>query len=157
MKTCWLLVLLCSGFPAFALSGGMQKAVVHAMRKSHCTEGQSDPGHHGVISEIIGTGTVSNQCVEYVLFTDTVRYVIRPRVAILLLLGDDVYIKLAGDELLLRSSEAPKNIRCAVLSMTLRGSEEDENEARDERRHPSVCLSESGEEVPCSADPDTFR
>ena len=93
------------------------------------------------------------------LLTERVRYVIRPRVAILLLLGDDVYIKLAGDELLLRTSEAPKDVHCAVLSMTLRGSEEEEkeDEARKERHRPSVCLSESGDEVPCSADPEAFR
>jgi hypothetical protein len=157
MKTCWILALLCSSFPAFALSGGMQKAIVHAMRKSHCADAQSSPGHHGVISGIIGSDTPASECVEYVLFTDQVRYVIRPRVAILLLLGDDVYIKLAGDTLLLRSSEARKDVRCAVLSMTLRGSEEDENEARDERRHPSVCLDQSGDEVPCSRDPEAFR
>lgn len=156
MKTCWILVLLCAGFPAFALSGGMQKAVVHAMRKSPCTEGQSDAGHHGVISGIIGTGTFSNQCIEYELLTNTVRYVIRPHVAILLLLGDDVYIKLAGDELLLRSSEAPKDIRCSVLSMSLR-SDEDENEARREWNRSSVCRSESGEEVPCAAPREAFR
>ena len=55
------------------------------------------------------------------LLTERVRYVIRPRIAILLLLGDDVYIRLAGDQLLLRTSEAPKDVHCAVLSMTLRG------------------------------------
>jgi hypothetical protein len=157
MKFCWILVLLCSSFPAFALSGGMQKAVVQAMRKSPCADTQSSPGHHGVISGILGAATPGNDCVEYVLLTERVRYVIRPRVAILLLLGDNVYIKLAGDQLLLRTSEAPKDVRCAVLSMTLRGSEEDENEARNERRRPSVCLSESGDEVPCSTDPEAFR
>ena len=74
------------------------------------------------------------------LLTERVRYVIRPRVAILLLLGDDVYIELAGDQLLLRTSEARKDVHCAVLSMTLRGSEErEENEAKDERQ-PAVRL-----------------
>ena len=157
MKTCWILALLCSSLPVFALSGGMQRAVVQAMRKSHCTEGQSSPGHHGVISGIMGSGTSGGECIEYVLLTEQVRYVIRPRVAILLLLGDDVYIKLAGDELLLRTSEAPKDVHCAVLSMTLLGSEEDENEAKEESRHPSVCLDESGDEVPCSKASEAFR
>lgn len=157
MKICWILVLLCSSFPAFALSGGLQRAVVQAMRKSHCADGQSS-GQHGAISEIFGNGG-GNECVEYVLLTERVRYVIRPRVAILLLLGDNVYIKLAGDQLLLRTSEARKDVHCAVLSMTLRGSEEEEeeNEARDERHRPSVCLSQSGDEVPCSADQEAFR
>ncbi len=157
MKTCWILALLCSSFPAFALSGGMQKAVVQAMRKSHCADTQSSPGHHGILSEIVGADTPGSDCVDYVLLTERVRYVIRPRIAILLLLGDDVYIKLAGDQLLLRTSEAPKNVRCAVLSMTLRGSEEEENEVKNEDRRPSVCLSESGEEIPCAADAESSR
>ncbi|MGC2208539.1 MAG: hypothetical protein WA532_00390 [Candidatus Korobacteraceae bacterium] len=122
------------------------------MRKSHCADGQSS-GQHGAISEIFGNGG-GNECVEYVLLTERVRYVIRPRVAILLLLGDDVYIKLAGDQLLLRTGEARKDVHCAVLSMTLRGSEEEENGERDERRR---CLSDSGDEVPCSAGPEAFR
>ena len=155
MKSCWVLVLLCSSFPAFALGGGMQRAVVQAMRKVPCADGQSS-GQHGAISEIFGSGG-GNECFEYVLLTQRVRYVIRPRVAILLLLGDDVYIKLAGDQLLLRTSGARKDARCAVLSMTLRGSEEEEDEERDEQRRPSVCLSESGDEVPCSDDPEAFR
>lgn len=155
MKTCWILVLLCSSFPAFALGGGLQRAVVQAMRKSSCADGQSS-GQHGAIAEIFGTSG-GNECVEYVLFTERVRYVIRPRVAILLLLGDDVYIKLAGDQLLLRTSEARKDVHCAVLSMTLRGSEEEENEARDERSRPSVCLSNTGDEIPCAADREAFR
>jgi hypothetical protein len=41
--------------------------------------------------------------------------------------------------------------------MTLRGSEEEENEARDERSRPSVCLSNTGDEIPCAADREAFR
>jgi len=157
MKTCWILALLISSFPAFALSGGMQKAVVHAMRKVPCTDGQSSPGHHGIIGGIVGTGGVGSECIEYELFTETVRYTVRPHIALLLLLGDDVTIKLAGDELLLRTSQVPKNIHCTVFAMSLRGSEEEENEANKEWRRSSVCVSESGEQVACSAESESFR
>jgi hypothetical protein len=132
----------------------MQKAVVHAMRKVPCEEGQSSPGHNGIISGIVGNGS---ECIEYELFTETVRYIIRPRLAVLLLLGDDVYIKLAGAELLLRTSGAPKDIHCAVLAMSLRGNEAEENEADKEWRRPSVCRSESGEQVACSTETEVFR
>jgi hypothetical protein len=41
--------------------------------------------------------------------------------------------------------------------MSLRGDEEEEHEANKEWRRSSVCLSQSGEEVPCSAEPEPFR
>jgi hypothetical protein len=134
----------------------MEKAVVSAMRKVPCMEVQASAGHHGVISGIIGNGPVGGECIEYEVRTEKVSYVVRPRLAILLLLGSDVFIKLANDELLLRTGEAPKDIHCAVIAMSLR-SEEREKEAKKERRHPSICLSDSGSEVPCSEDPEPFR
>jgi hypothetical protein len=36
MKICWILALFCCSTPLFGLSGGMEKATVHAMRKVPC-------------------------------------------------------------------------------------------------------------------------
>ena len=153
MKPCWILALLCCTIPAFALSGGMEKATVHAMRKVPCAEGQSS-GPGGFLSAFAsasgGPGTIG-ECIEYELYTAKVSYIIRPNRAILLLLGGDVSIKLAGDELLLRSSEAPKNLRCAVLAMSLL-SDVDRAERSDQ--FPPRCYSRSGREVPCLEEPD---
>jgi hypothetical protein len=160
MKTFWILALLCSSIAAHGLSGGMEKAVVNAMQKVPCKEVQSSARHHGILAELVGGrpdggpegGPGGGECIEYELRTEKVSYVIRPRIAILLLLGADVYIKLINDELLLRTSEAPKDIHCAVLAMSLRSEEE-----KKERRFPRICLSESGAEVACSAEPEPFR
>ncbi len=164
MKTCWILALLCASLPAFALGGGMERAVVSAMRKVPCGDTKSRPQHNQAPTDITtddpeGDGPLDNaavaagQCMEYQLRSEKVRYVVRPRRAILLLLGSDVYIKLVEDELLLRTSEAPKDIHCDVVSMSLR-SEEQEREARKEDRQPPVCLNESGLAVPCQEAPE---
>jgi hypothetical protein len=177
MKTFWILVLLCSSVPALALRGGMEKAVVSAMRKVPCMGDLSGPPRNEVPPEMAGygpggygssgygpgggygpidNGPAGGECVEYTLRSERVRYVIRPHHAILLMLGSDVYIKLVKDELLLRTSEAPKDIHCAVVSMALR-SEDRENEAKQERPHPAVCLSESGAEIPCTESLEPLR
>jgi hypothetical protein len=159
MKRCWMVVLLGLGIaggifctPAAALSGGMEKAVVRAMRRVQCTEGQTGE-HNKVITALVGAGG-DGTCMEYQLHTARVSYVIRPRVAILLKLGDNVYIKLFKDELILHTGQARKDIRCSVLSMRLRG---DGAEDKEMLRRPAICLSETGEAVACTADSMAFR
>ncbi|MGA3125259.1 MAG: hypothetical protein ABSD13_00965 [Candidatus Korobacteraceae bacterium] len=160
MKTFWMFALLCCSLPAFALSGGMEKASVHAMRKVSCTDAQT-PGRGGFLSGLANGGSspdILNECVEYELHTDKVSYIIRPHRAILLPLGDDVLIKLAGDGLILRISAEPKNLRCDVLAMTLRSELEKrekekewerEREAERRRQYPPGCYTETGTEIPC--------
>jgi hypothetical protein len=164
MKTRWTLVLLgfsvvsiffCS--PARGLSGGMETAVVQAMRKLPCNEAQRSAGHKGILSGLIGSGGPANECIAYELHSEKVTYIIRPRVAILLLLGANVEIKLVNDELLLRTDQAPKEIRCAVLSMTLRSEEQQRKQEREEQRHIPICLSDSGDAVPCGEETEAFR
>lgn len=162
MKTHWILVLLGLSIfgiffssPARGLSGGMETAVVHAMRKHPCEEAQSS-SHKGILSGLVGSGG-ANECIEYELRSDKVTYIIRPRVGILLLLGSEVEIKLVNDELLLRTGAAPKDIRCAVLSMTLRNEEVERRKERESEPQTSVCLSESGEPVPCFGESEEFR
>jgi hypothetical protein len=152
MKTCWIIALLCSSIPALALSGGMEKAVVHAMRKTPCAESPNNGHRNAVLSELAGSAAGGGECIEYELRTQKVSYVIRPHVAILLLLGADVYIELAKDELLLHTSVVPKDIHCSVLAMSLRAKQE-----QRERRQPPLCLSESGTEIACSDEPEPFR
>jgi hypothetical protein len=148
MKTYWIFALLLASIPTFALSGGMQKATVHAMRKVPCLETQSS-GRGEALAGIVGGSSPANECIEYELRTEKVSYIIRPHRAILLLLGGDVSIKLAENELLLRTNEPGKDIRCAVLSMSLRS----EAEKRERRRDSQRCYAESGREIPC---PDEF-
>ena len=150
MKTCWILILLCSALPAFALRGGMEKATVYAMHKVPCMEAQSS-GHGGIFSGLGGgNGGVVNECIEYELRTEKVRYIIRPNRAILLLLGGDVSIKLADSELLLRTGESAKDIRCAVLAMSLRSEVEPREGNRPVR---PICHAESGREISCPEEP----
>jgi len=155
MKTCWILALFCSSIPAFALSGTMEKATVHAMRKVPCVEGQSS-GHGGFLSGLANAGSagVPGECIEYEIQTAKVAYIIRPNRAILLLLGGDVSIKLAGDELLMHTSDTPKNIHCAVLAMSLL-SDPEKAELRDPA--PPRCYASSGREIPCPLEPDPLR
>jgi hypothetical protein len=144
MKTCCILVLLCFAVPALALSGNMEKATVHAMRKVPCVQVQSS-GHGGFFSGLANSGGANpGECIEYELHTAKVVYIIRPSRAILLLLGADVSIKLAGDELLMRTPDVPKDVHCAVLAMSLLS---DVNRKEPIRTH--VCFSEDGQEVPC--------
>ena len=152
-----LCLVFCGVFcsPAAALSGGMQKAVVHAMHKVPCAGGQGSASHKGILADLAGVGGSANECIEYQLLTDKVTYVIRPRVAILLMLGDDVYIKLAGDQLLLHTAQAPTDIHCSVLSMRLRGDED--GEGRDERHQARLCFSDDGAETPCPEQSADFR
>ncbi len=160
MKSCWIFLLLCCSLPGLALSGGMEKASVHSMRKVPCAEIQST-GRGGFLSGLANGGSspgIVNECVEYELYSAKVSYIIRPHRAILLLLGGDVFIKLAGDELILHSSAQPKDIHCAVLAMTLRSEEEKrekekewerEHEAEHRRNYPPGCFTETGTAIPC--------
>jgi hypothetical protein len=93
---------------------------------------------------------------EYELRTDKVSYIIRPRHMILLLLGGNVSIRLAGGQLLLHTDESPKDIRCDVLAMSLRSEQEKREQDKEwererERTRPYApgCYAESGEEIPC--------
>jgi hypothetical protein len=155
MKICWILALLCCSIPTFALRGGMEKATVHAMRKVPCMETQST-GRGGILSGLLDGGSSGSvgECIEYELRTEKVTYIIRPNRAILLLLGGDVSIKLAGNELLLRTNDAAKDIRCSVLSMSLRSEAEKRERSHQYTRN---CYAESGREIPCPDEPQTFR
>jgi hypothetical protein len=161
MKTCWIFLLFSFSIPALALSGGMEKATVHAMRKAPCMEAQSASRGAGVLAGIAGTSDLGgNECIEYEIRTEKVSYVIRPNRAILLLLGGDVSIKLAGSELLLRTNESLKDIRCSVLAMTLRSEAEKrerEREREASRPYPQRCYTESGREFPCPDDAEDVR
>jgi hypothetical protein len=154
MKICWILALLCCSIPTFAVRGGMEKATVHAMRKVPCTESQST-GRNGFLSGLAGSsGSGSSECIEYELRTEKVSYIIRPHRAILLLLGGDVSIKLADNELLLRTSQSVKDIRCAVLAMSLRSEAEIKDRERERSRPaPTRCHTESGREILCPDEP----
>jgi hypothetical protein len=155
MKIGWIFALLCCSIPTFALRGVMEKATVHAMRKVPCMEAQSS-GRGGMLSGLLAggsSGTIA-ECVEYELRTEKVSYIIRPHRAVLLLLGGDVSIKLADSELLLRTGDGGKDIRCDVLSMSLRSEAE-----KRERNHqyPRSCYAQSGREIPCPDEPGTVR
>jgi hypothetical protein len=148
MKIFYILVLLCCSVPALALRGGMEKATVQAMRKVPCTEVQSS-SHGGHLAELLaGNSNNVGECVEYELRTEKVSYIIRPHRAVLLLLGGDVSIKLADSELILHTNDGVKDIRCAVLAMTLRSEAE-----KQERNRAHRCYAESGREIPCPNEP----
>jgi len=150
MKICWILALLGCTVPGLALGGGMQKATVHAMRKVHCTQSIG-----GILGTIVGPSEDS-ECIEYEVRTEKVSYFIRPNRAILLLLDSDVSIKLAGNELLLHTSASVKDIRCNVVSMSLRSDSDKDKKERnyqDSRR----CRTESGKEIPCADEPEDVR
>jgi hypothetical protein len=129
MKTFCIFAMLCCTIPAFALSGGMEKAIVYSMHKVPCPDspgapraGTLPPGY----SEVPDAG---GQCVEYELRTEKVSYIIRPRHVVLLLLGGSVAIKFAGSELLVHTGDYVKDIHCAVLAMTLRTEAEQRERA----------------------------
>lgn len=148
MRSYWLLALLLSSIPTFALRGAMEKATVHAMRKVPCMETQST-GRGGILAGLAGAGDGVNECIEYELRTEKVSYIIRPHRAVLLLLGGDVSIKFADSELLLRVNDGGKDIRCSVVAMSLRTDAE-----KREKAHLRSCYAESGREVACPEDPD---
>jgi hypothetical protein len=149
MKICWILALLGCSIPTFALRGGMEKATVQAMRKVPCMESQST-GRSGFLSGLAGSSSGGGECIEYELRTEKVSYIIRPHRAILLLLGGDVSIKLADNELLLRTTESVKDIRCAVVAMSLRSDAEKKDRERNRSRPaPTRCYAESGREILC--------
>jgi hypothetical protein len=157
MRICWILALLGCSVPVLAISGGMQKATVHAMRKVPCTQPQS-AGNSGFLAGLAGSNAAANECVEYELRTQKVVYTIRPRRDILLLLGGEVFIKLAESELLLRTSENVKVMRCSVVAMSLRSEAERREKERERERElsrsaPARCFTESGRELLCPDEP----
>ncbi len=166
-KFCCILVLICSTTPVLALNGSMERATVHAMRKVPCTEARaagnveimavnsgSDPGP-------VATAPVASagECIEYELRTGKVSYVIHPHRAILLEVGGEVSIKLAGKQLILQTGAAAKEIHCDVRSMTLRSDQEKREQEKEwerdnepRRHYPSGCYNESGTEFSCGED-----
>ena len=150
MKTCWILTLLCCSLPALALGGEMEKATVHSMRKVPCMDAAPQAARLGVLSNLVGgPSDIGGECVEYELRTEKVSYVIRPHRPILLLLGGNVSIKFASSELLLRTAGAPKDIRCAVLAMSLRAAaEKAEQRSAHNYQSPVRCF-EAGREIRC--------
>lgn len=166
VKICCILALICSAPPALALNGSMERATVHAMRKVPCMEAQvSGSGEILAVNSgpdagsVAAGGPVAGECIEYELRTGKVSYVIHPRRAILLEVGGQVSIKLAGKQLLLVASGGAKEIHCDVLSMTLRSEQEKreqekewERENQPSRHYPSGCYTESGVEFSCDGD-----
>lgn len=154
MKRFLIFVLLCCPLPALAYSGGMEKAIVHSMRKVSCMDAprlpspQMNPmsGYFAPPSD--PAPAPGGDCVEYELRTDKVTYTIRPRHPILLLVGASVAIKLAVNELVVRAPDAAKDIRCSVVAMSLR-SETEKAERRDRSHPPAVRCFESGREILC--------
>jgi hypothetical protein len=161
---CWKIwcisALLCLTTSAFALSAEMERATVHGMRKVPCMEAQLAGGGEILsVSAVTETGPVAAECTEYELRTGRVSYIIHPRRAILLEVGGEVAIRLAGKQLMLRTSSDVKEIRCDVLSMTLRSEEEKKEKDKEwERQHqpirqyPSGCYTDSGIEFSCGED-----
>jgi hypothetical protein len=102
-------------------------------------------------------GLGDEECTEYELRTGKVSYIIHPRHAILLELGGDVAIRLAGNELLLRTGGAVKEIRCDVLGMMLRSEQEKQEKERERERSiqptrryaPPGCYTDAGMEISC--------
>lgn len=151
MKIWPILLLVSMTVPALAVSGEMQKATVHSMRKVPCLDSPSAVNPYAYGAAITGVPAVTGvgDCVEYELRTAKVSYVIQPRRTILLLVGGDVSIKLAGGNLLLQTSESNKDIRCDVLSMTLLS----EVERKENQNHapPPLCVDQIGRVVACPA------
>lgn len=152
MKRCRILLLLCSAIAALAVAGNaggkMETAVVTSMRKVPCIDGLDGDKQTESYARMSNVG---GECIEYELRSETVRYVIRPRGNVLLLLGNEVSIRPFKSELLLHTGEAPKDIHCAVRAMTLLLGEK--RKAQTEPPNPPrLCIDRSGDEVPCPRD-----
>jgi hypothetical protein len=145
-RCCLLVVLCCCALPAFGLAGGMERAIVHVMRKVPCEDsGQGlPPGMAAQPMAAAGEGS----CLEYELRTKKVSYVIRPHKQVLLMVGEEVMIRLAINDLIVSSPWLPKDVRCSVHSMML--LTEAEREERRERERPVIvrCY-EDGQPTPC--------
>jgi hypothetical protein len=132
------LLLLCAAIPAFAVRDGGEKATVYAMRKLPCSQ---------VLPQMTGypampRGADDHECVEYELHTAKVTYIIVPRREVLLLVGSEVNIRMASSELLVHTQDSAKDIRCSVVSMSLRSESE-------QRQSSASCYSESGRPIAC--------
>lgn len=160
MKIWCIPFLLCLTTSMFALSAEMERATVHGMRKVPCMEARWDgSGEILSVSTVPEAGPMVAECIEYELRTGRVSYVIHPRRAILLEVGGEVAIRLAGKQLILQTSSDAKEIRCDVLSMTLRSEEEKkekdkewDREHQPIRRYPTGCYTDSGIEFSCGED-----
>lgn len=165
-KICCILALICSTTPVLALNGSMERATVHAMRKVPCMDAQL-AGHEEILAVTTASdnpsagamGPVAGECIEYELRTGKVSYVVHPHHAVLLQVGGEVSIKLAGKQLILQTGGAAKEIHCDVRSMTLRSEQEKreqdkewERENRPSRHYPSGCYNDAGTEFSCDAD-----
>ncbi len=176
MKTGWIsallriklgciIALICSAAPALALNGDMERATVHAMRKVPCMEARLagseeslaiSAAPEGGSMAIVGPST--GECIEYELRTAKVSYIVHPHHAVLLEVGGEVSIKLAGKQLILQAGAA-KEIHCDVRSMTLRSEQEKREQQKEwergnrpSRHYPSGCYDESGTEFSCAGD-----
>lgn len=149
MKRCCLFLILCFALPAFGLAGGMERAIVHVMRKVPC-EGsaafQAPPMGMGGVQAGTSTG---GDCLEYELRTKKVSYVVRPHKQVLLMVGEEVTIRLAISELLVSSPGLPREVKCSVHSMVLL-SEAERNDRRQQQQQPVIlrCY-DNGQAVPC--------
>ena len=142
-----LFVLCCCALPALGLAGGMERAIVHVMRKVPCEDsGQGRGLPPGMATPMVAAN--EGGCLEYELRTKKVSYVIRPHKQVLLMVGEEVMIRLAVSELIVSSPGLPKEVRCGVHSMML--LTEAEREERRERERPVIvrCY-ENGQLAPC--------
>ncbi len=139
-------VFVSFALPALAVSGNMEKAMVFSMRKVPCPDAQAMRGVQ--MSPMMGRD-MGGDCMEYELRTDKVSYVIRPRNSVLLLLGSSVMIRPVRGELAMRSSDQPKEIRCLVMSMTLRTEAERNTRQKQVQYQPPVRCFDGAVEIAC--------
>ena len=142
-------VFVSFALPALAVSGNMEKAMVFAMRKIPCPD-NPQAMRSASVAAMFG-GEVNGDCMEYELRTEKVNYVIRPRNSVLLLLGSTVTIRPMRGELVLRSSDLPKEVRCAVMSMVLRTEAERtarQKQAQMQAQAPARCY-DGAVEIAC--------
>lgn len=143
-----LSLLVFIALPALAVNGNMEKAVVFAMHKVPCPD-NPQAMRNAQFAAIMGAPDMGGECMEYELRTSKVSYVIRPRNSILLLLGSSVTIRPVRGDLLLRSSDLPKEIRCLVMSMTMRSeAERNARQKQAQLQQPVRCF-DGATEIPC--------
>jgi chorismate synthase len=89
------------------------------------------------------------ECLEYELRTKKVSYVVRPHKQVLLMVGEEVTIRLAISDLIVSSPGLPREVKCSVHSMVLL-SEAERNERRQQQQQPVIlrCY-DNGQAVPC--------
>ncbi|MDR3762566.1 MAG: hypothetical protein P4M01_00570 [Acidobacteriota bacterium] len=139
-------VFVCFALPAWAVNGNMEKAVVFAMHKVPCPD---DPQamRSAQLATALGGHEVGGDCMEYELRTEKVSYVIRPHNSVLLLLGSSVTIRPIRGDLILHSGDQPKDVRCQVMSMTLR-TEAERKSRQKQAQAPARCF-DGAVEIAC--------